>query len=53
MRATAKVFNTGNSQAIRLTKAFFAELKAMPITEEFLQPRNDAPSRNPLEEWMV
>ena len=23
----------------------------MPITKEFLQPRDDAPSRNPLEDW--
>jgi antitoxin VapB len=83
MLATAKVFNTGNSQAIRLPKAFrvnvqemwiarnevtgeitlkpkpapdeleafFAELKAMPVTQEFLQPRDDAPRSNPLEDW--
>ena len=83
MIATAKVFTTGNSQAIRLPKAFrvntaevwiskadntgnmsiqpkptadeldvfFAELRAMPATEEFIQPRNDAPRPDPFEDW--
>jgi antitoxin VapB len=83
MQATAKVFSTGNSQAIRLPKAFrvdvaemwiaknevtgeitlkpkpdadalaafLAELKASPTTEEFLQPRNDAPRPDPFEDW--
>ena len=80
MVATAKVFTTGNSQAIRLPKAFrldteevwiskssdgiltiqpkpkkddleafLAELRAMPQTEEFLQPRDDAPRPSPFE----
>ena len=74
MIATAKVFTTGNSQAVRLPKAFrldteevwiskssdgiltiqpkpkkdeleafLAELRSMPPSEEFLQPRDDAP----------
>ena len=78
MIATAKIFTTGNSQAIRLPKAFrldteevwiskssdgiltiqpkpkkdeleafLAELRAMPPTEEFLQPRDDAPRPSP------
>ena len=82
MIATAKIFTTGNSQAIRLPKAFrldaeevwisksrdgiltiqpkpkkdeleafLAELRSMPPTEEFLQPRDDAPRPNPFEEW--
>lgn len=81
--ATAKIFTTGNSQAIRLPKAFrldteevwiskssdgiltiqpkpkkdeleafLAELRAMPPTEEFLQPRDDAPRPSPFEEWV-
>ncbi len=84
MLATAKVFSTGNSQAVRLPKAFrvnvaemwisknevsgeitlkpkaapdaldafLADLRAMPITEEFLQPRNDAPRPSPFEDWV-
>ncbi len=83
MIATAKIFTTGNSQAIRLPKAFrldteevwiskssdgiltiqpkpkkdeleafLAELRAMPPTEEFLQPRDDAPRPSPFEEWV-
>ena len=83
MLATAKVFMTGNSQAIRLPKpfrvnvsevwitkndatgeitlkpkperddleAFFAQLRAMPVTDEFLQPRDDAYSPNPFDGW--
>lgn len=82
MLATAKVFATGNSQAIRLPKAFrldseevwiskstdgiltiqpkpkkdeletfLAELRSMPMTEEFLQPRSDAPRPSPFEDW--
>ncbi len=82
MTATAKIFTTGNSQAIRLPKAFrldteevwiskssdgiltiqpkpkkddleafLAELRAMPPSEEFLQPREDAPRPSPLEGW--
>ncbi len=82
MIATAKIFTTGNSQAIRLPKAFrldteevwiskssdgiltiqpkpkedeleafLAELRAMPQTEEFLQPRDDAPRPGPFEGW--
>jgi antitoxin VapB len=82
MLATAKVFATGNSQAIRLPKAFrldseevwiskstdgiltiqpkpkkdeleafLAELRSMPMTEEFLQPRDDAPRPSPFEDW--
>jgi antitoxin VapB len=80
--ATAKVFTTGNSQAIRLPKAFrldthevwvskstngiitiqpkpkadeldafFAQLQAIAPSDEFLQPRDDAPRRNPFEDW--
>ena len=83
MIATAKIFTTGNSQAIRLPKAFrldteevwiskssdgvltiqpkpkkdqleafLAELRAMPATEEFLQPRDDAPRPSPFEAWV-
>ena len=80
---TAKVFTTGNSQAIRLPKAFrvnvaemwitknevsgeitlkpkperddleafFAQLSAMPVTEEFLLPRDDSYSPDPFEGW--
>jgi len=82
MIATAKVFTTGNSQAIRLPKAFrleseevwisksrdgiitiqpkpkkdeleafLSELRTMPISEEFLQPRDDAPRASPFEGW--
>ena len=83
MLATAKVFMTGNSQAIRLPKpfrvnvsevwitkndatgeitlkpkperddleAFFAQLRAMPVTDEFLLPRDDAYSPDPFEGW--
>ena len=82
MLATAKVFVTGNSQAIRLPKAFrldseevwiskstdgiltiqpkpkkdaleafLAELRTAPQTEEFLQPRDDAPRPSPFEDW--
>lgn len=82
MLATAKVFTTGNSQAIRLPKAFrvdarevwiskdegtgeitlkpkpapdalkafFAELKALPQTDEFIPPRDDAPRPSPFED---
>ena len=83
MLATAKVFMTGNSLAIRLPKpfrvnvsevwitkndatgeitlkpkpdrddleAFFAQLRAMPVTDEFLLPRDDAFSPNPFDGW--
>lgn len=82
MTATAKIFTTGNSQAIRLPKAFrldteevwiskssdgiltiqpkpkkdgleafLAELRTMPPSEEFLQPRDDTPRPSPLEGW--
>ena len=82
MTATAKIFTTGNSQAIRLPKAFrldtegvwiskssdgiltiqpkpkkddlevfLAELRTMPPSEEFLQPRDDAPRPSPFEAW--
>jgi antitoxin VapB len=83
MLATAKVFMTGNSQAIRLPKAFrvearemwitkndvtgeitlkpkpgldalaafLEELKAMPITEDFIPPRDDASRPSPFEDW--
>lgn len=83
MLTTAKVFTTGNSQAVRLPKAFrvdvaemwitknevsgeitlkpkpnrddweafVAQLSAMPATEEFLLPRNDAYSPDPFEGW--
>ena len=83
MLATAKVFTTGNSQAVRLPKAFrvnvaemwiskndvsgeitlkpkpkldeleafIAQLRAMPITDEFLLPRDDTYSADPLEGW--
>jgi antitoxin VapB len=82
MLATAKVFTTGNSQAIRLPKAFrvnarevwitkdestgeitlkpkpapdaleafFVELKALPQTDEFIPPRDDAPRPSPFED---
>jgi antitoxin VapB len=84
MIATAKVFTTGNSQAIRLPKAFrvqtpevwitksgdgggmniqpkptaddltsfLAELRSLPPSEEFLQPRDDAPRPSPFEDWV-
>ena len=83
MPSTAKVFVTGNSQAIRLPKAFrvdvsemwiarneatgeivlkpkpdadslgsfFEALRAMPPSEEFLQPRDDASSPDPFAGW--
>ena len=83
MQATAKIFSTGHSQAVRLPKAFrvdakemwisknevtgeitlkpkpspdsleafFALLKSQPPSAEFLQPRNDVPSRSPFEDW--
>ena len=83
MLATAKVFTTGNSQAIRLPQAFrvdarevwiskdegtgeitlkpkpapdalqalFAELKALPTSDEFIPPRDDAPRPSPFEDW--
>ena len=83
MLATAKVFTTGNSQALRLPKAFrfnvsevwiskneatgevtlkpktdrdewdafVAQLSALPATEEFLLPRNDAYGPDPFEGW--
>lgn len=86
MLATAKVFTTGNSQAIRLPKAFrvnvaemwisknevsgeitlkpkaddqrqrnlaalFKMVKEDPFTEDFIPPRSDEVSPNPLEDW--
>ena len=83
MVAIAKAFTTGNSQAIRLPRAyrvearemwitknertgeitlrpkpepdalevFMAELRALPATEEFLLPRDDAPRADPLAGW--
>ena len=83
MSATAKIFSTGNSQAVRLPKAFrvdatemwiskneitgeiilkpkptqdslnafFAQLTSFSPSAEFLQPRNDRPSVNCLEDW--
>lgn len=83
MLATAKVFTTGNSQAIRLPKAFrvdtremwitknegtgeiilkpkpapdeleafLAELKTMPVSDEFIPARDDAPRPSPFEDW--
>lgn len=83
MPATAKIFSTGNSQAVRLPKAFrvnanemwisknavtgeiilkpkpsqgalnsfFALLTSQVPSAEFLQPRNDAPARNCIEDW--
>lgn len=83
MIATAKVFTTGNSQAIRLPKAFrvntpevwivktdnaggmsiqpkptkndleafLAELRALPPSDEFLLPRDDAVRPSPFEDW--
>jgi antitoxin VapB len=85
MIATGKVFTTGNSQAIRLHKAFrvtttevwitksgngggmniqpkpssddlesfFAELRAMPVSDEFIPPRDDAPAPSPFEDWVA
>lgn len=81
MIASAKVFTNGNSQAIRLPKAFrldaeevwiskskhgiitiqpkpkkdeleafLTELRTLPPSEEFLQPRDDAPRPSPFEE---
>lgn len=32
-------------------EAFFALLQSLPPSDEFLQPRNDTSSRNPLEDW--
>ena len=83
MLAIAKVFTTGNSQAIRLPRAcrvnvremwisknertgeitlrpkpepqalatFMAALRALPPSAEFLQPRDDVPSEDPLAGW--
>ena len=83
MPATAKIFSTGNSQAVRLPKAFrvnanemwisknavtgeiilkpkpsqdtlnsfFALLTSQVSSAEFLQPRNDTPARNCIEDW--
>jgi antitoxin VapB len=83
MVATAKVFTTGNSQAVRLPKAFrvdvremwitrneqtgeitlkpkpdgdalqafLSELQSLPVGEEFLPSRNDAPQADPLAGW--
>jgi len=87
MLSTAKVFTTGNSQAIRLPKAFrvdatemwivkndntgeitlkpkdgalqkrqLEELLAMvrenPFQEDFIPPRDDAPSPDPFAGWV-
>ncbi len=86
MLSTAKVFTTGNSQAIRLPKAFrvdatemwivknentgeitlkpkdgaqqrrqleelLAMIKENPFTEDFIPPRDDAPSPDPFADW--
>lgn len=86
MQATAKLFNSGNSQAVRLPKAFrmpgvavwihrdeatgdiilrakdddlrqrnLQELLQLvrenPRTEDFIQPRDDAPRPSPFEDW--
>ena len=83
MIATAKIFSTGNSQAVRLPKAFRVNATEMWISKnsvtgeitlkpkptqdslnaffdlltssapsaEFLQPRNDSPARNCIEDW--
>ena len=86
MQATAKLFNSGNSQAVRLPKAFrmpgnavwiqrdeatgdiilraknddqrkrnLEELLQLirdnPFTEDFIQPRDDAPRPSPFEVW--
>ena len=83
MTAVAKVFSTGNSQAVRLPKAFRVNATEMWITKnsvtgeitlkpkptqdslkaffdlltstepsaEFLQPRNDKPILNCIEDW--
>ena len=84
MLATAKVFSTGNSQAVRLPKAFrvdvremwiaknevtgeitlkpkptadgiealFAELRTLPVTDEFIPSRDDTPAPDPFEGWV-
>ena len=83
MVAIAKVFTTGNSQAIRLPRAyrvdaremwitknertgeitlkpkpgpdalaaFLSELRATPVSEPFVPPRDDAPRADPLQGW--
>jgi antitoxin VapB len=83
MVATAKVFTTGNSQAVRLPKAFrvdarevwitrnertgeitlkpkpdgdalqafLQELRSLPVSDEFVPPRSDAPQPDPLAGW--
>ena len=83
MLAIAKVFTTGNSQAVRLPKqfrvnvsemwitkndvtgeisltpkpardaldAFLAELQSMPVSDEFIPPRDDAYGPDPFEGW--
>ena len=86
MQATAKLFNSGNSQAVRLPKAFRMQgdavwiqrdeatgdiihraknddvrernlqellqmIRESPVTEEFLEPRDDAPRPDPFADW--
>ena len=83
MQTTAKIFKAGNSQALRLPKAFrvdagevlldknettgvititpkpaisglqsfFALLDSAPMTEEFLQPRNNIEAPDPFADW--
>ena len=86
MQATAKLFNSGNSQAVRLPKAFrmpgdavwiqrdeatgdiilraknddqrarnleelLQLIRENKLTEDFIPPRDDAPSPSPFEDW--
>ena len=83
MLAIAKVFTTGNSQAVRLPKqfrvnvsemwitkndltgeillkpkpardaldAFLAELQSMPVSDEFIPPRDDTYGPDPFDGW--
>jgi hypothetical protein len=32
-------------------EAFLAELKTMPVSDEFIPPRDDAPRPSPFEDW--
>ena len=58
MQATAKVFSTGNSQAIRLPKAFRVEVAEMWIAknevtgEITLKPKNDDQRQRELTELL-
>lgn len=85
MLTTAKIFKAGNSQALRLPKAFrldtdevlleknevtgvititpkpklnsleafFSLLESAPVSDEFLQPRNNSETTNPFADWEV